>query len=72
MGTLFADGYSAAEIQELLPDVSSSEFAQLQIPKAGLFDSKRFSLFLEATLADQEHRGLADSDGDCRDREFGV
>ena len=23
MGTLFADGYSAAEIQELLPDVSS-------------------------------------------------
>ena len=42
MGALFADGYSAAEIQEL-------------------------SLFLEATLADQEHRGLANSSGGCRD-----
>lgn len=67
MGALFADGYSAAEIQELFTGREFSEFAQLQIPKAGLFDSKRFSLFLEATLADQEHRGLANSSGGCRD-----
>ena len=32
MGTLFADGYSAAEIQELFTGREFSEFAQLQIP----------------------------------------
>lgn len=46
MGALFADGYSAAEIQELFTGREFSEFAQLQIPKAGLFDSKRFRYFL--------------------------
>ena len=50
MGTLFADGYSAAEIQELFTGREFSEFAQLQIPKAGLFDSKRFRYFLRRHL----------------------
>ncbi len=50
MGTLFADGYSAAEIQELFTGREFSEFAQLQIPKAGLFDSKRFRYFLKRHL----------------------
>lgn len=50
MGALFADGYSAAEIQELFTGREFSEFAQLQIPKAGLFDSKRFRYFLRRHL----------------------
>lgn len=50
MGALFADGYSAAEIQELFTGRKFSEFAQLQIPKAGLFDSKRFRYFLRRHL----------------------
>ncbi|WP_102406844.1 patatin-like phospholipase family protein [Parabacteroides bouchesdurhonensis] len=50
MGTLFADGYTADEIKELFTGREFSEFAQLQIPKAGLFDSKRFRYFLKRHL----------------------
>lgn len=50
MGTLFADGYSADEIKELFTGREFSEFAQLQLPKAGLFDSKRFRYFLKRHL----------------------
>ena len=50
MGTLFADGYSAMEIRELFTGREFSEFARLQIPKAGLFDSKRFRNFLKRHL----------------------
>ena len=42
MGTLFADGYTAEEIKRLFTDREFSEFAQLQIPKSGLFDTERF------------------------------
>jgi predicted acylesterase/phospholipase RssA/glycosidase len=49
-GVLFADGYSASEIQELFTGRDFSEFAQLQIPKDGLFDNKRFCSFLERNL----------------------
>ena len=42
MGALFADGYTSDEIKELFTGREFSEFAQLQIPKSGLFDSKRF------------------------------
>lgn len=50
MGSLFADGYSADEIKELFSGREFSEFAQLQIPKSGLFDSKRFRHFLRRHL----------------------
>lgn len=50
MGALFADGYSASEIRDLFTGREFSEFAQLQIPKSGLFDSKRFSDFLHRHL----------------------
>lgn len=50
MGALFADGYSADEIKELFSGREFSEFAQLQLPKSGLFDSKRFRHFLRRHL----------------------
>lgn len=50
MGILFADGYSADELKELFTGREFSEFAQLQLPKSGLFDSKRFSYFLKRHL----------------------
>ncbi|CAK7057350.1 patatin-like phospholipase family protein [Parabacteroides sp. APC149_11_2_Y6] len=50
MGALFADGYTADEIKELFTGREFSEFAQLQIPKSGLFDSKRFRYFLKRHL----------------------
>lgn len=50
MGALFADGYSASEIKELFTGREFSEFAQLQLPKSGLFDSKRFRYFLKRHL----------------------
>lgn len=50
MGTLFADGYTAEEIKRLFTDREFSEFAQLQIPKSGLFDTERFQDFLRRHL----------------------
>ena len=50
MGVLYADGYSAEEIRELFSGREFSEFAQLQLPKTGLFDSKRFRYFLRRHL----------------------
>lgn len=50
MGALFADGYSSEEIRELFTGREFSDFAQLQIPKTGLFDSTRFSYFLRRHL----------------------
>ena len=50
MGALFADGYSPNEIKELFTGREFSEFAQLQLPKSGLFDSTRFRLFLKRHL----------------------
>ena len=50
MGALYADGYSAVEIRELFSGREFSDFAQIQIPKSGLFDSKRFRYFLKRHL----------------------
>ncbi|MCD8042902.1 MAG: patatin-like phospholipase family protein [Tannerellaceae bacterium] len=47
MGALFADGYPAEEIRELFTGREFSEFAQLQLPKSGLFDTSRFRSFLK-------------------------
>ncbi len=50
MGALFADGYSSSEIQLLFTGREFSEFAHLQIPRTGLFDSRRFRQFLAGHL----------------------
>ena len=50
MGALFADGYTSDEIKELFTGREFSEFAQLQIPKSGLFYSKRFRYFIRRHL----------------------
>ena len=47
MGVLFADGYSADEIKNMFIGREFSEFAQLQIPKSGLFNYDRFQEFLQ-------------------------
>jgi NTE family protein len=46
MGSLFADGYSPAEIKQLFTGREFSEFVSFQIPKTGLFDSSRFRQFV--------------------------
>ncbi|MDR2138759.1 MAG: patatin-like phospholipase family protein [Tannerella sp.] len=50
MGTLFADGFSTGEIEQLFSDREFTEFAHIQLPKSGIFDSSRFSRFLEQHL----------------------
>ncbi len=50
MGALYADGYTADEIKLLFTGREFTEFARLQIPTSGLFDSGRFRLFLERHL----------------------
>ncbi|GHT34209.1 hypothetical protein AGMMS49574_21280 [Bacteroidia bacterium] len=50
VGVLYADGYSADKIQELFTGREFSEFAHLQIPKDGIFDSNRFCKFLKRHL----------------------
>ncbi|MDR2764553.1 MAG: patatin-like phospholipase family protein [Tannerella sp.] len=50
MGSLYADGYPAGEIKQLFNGREFTEFAQIQLPKSGIFDSSRFSLFLEQHL----------------------
>ncbi|MCC8143815.1 MAG: patatin-like phospholipase family protein [Tannerellaceae bacterium] len=50
MGALYADGYSADEIKEMFSGREFSDFAQFQIPKAGMFDSTRFWHFLKRHL----------------------
>ncbi|MCD7976051.1 MAG: patatin-like phospholipase family protein [Tannerellaceae bacterium] len=50
MGALFADGYTAEEIKLLFTGREFTEFAQLQLPKSGLFDSRRFRDFLKRHL----------------------
>ena len=50
MGVLFADGYSAEEIKSMFIGREFSDFAQIQVPKSGLFDTERFQDFLERQL----------------------
>ncbi len=49
-GSLWADGYAWDEIKELFKGKDFSEFAQFQLPKAGLFDHKRLRSFLSKHL----------------------
>ncbi|MDR1675790.1 MAG: patatin-like phospholipase family protein [Tannerella sp.] len=58
MGALYADGYPAGEIRQLFNGREFTEFAQLQLPKSGIFDSSRFSLFLEERLRARQFEEL--------------
>jgi NTE family protein len=49
-GVLFADGYSADDVEKIFTGREFSEFAGIQIPKSGLFDNKRFHSFLKQHL----------------------
>lgn len=49
-GVLFADGYSADDVEKIFTGREFSEFAGIHIPKAGLFDNKRFHSFLKQYL----------------------
>ncbi len=51
MGSLFADGINSHEIEKMFRNKEFSHFAQWQLPKSGLFDTKRFRYFLH----DQYH-----------------
>lgn len=49
-GVLYADGYKSDEIKEIFKGKEFSEFARVQVPKAGLFDMCRMKSFLEKHL----------------------
>lgn len=49
-GCLYADGYTSDEIMQLFIGREFSEFAKMQLPKAGLFDNSRLCHFLEKHL----------------------
>jgi NTE family protein len=49
-GVLFADGYSADDVEKIFTGREFAEFAGIHIPKSGLFDNKRFHSFLKQHL----------------------
>jgi NTE family protein len=50
MGALYADGYSPEEITALFTGHEFSEFASMQLPKMGLFDSCKFHKYIRKTV----------------------
>jgi Predicted esterase of the alpha-beta hydrolase superfamily len=50
MGVLYADGYKPEEIMTLFNGREFSEFASLQIPKMGLFDSSKFHKYIKKVI----------------------
>ena len=50
MGALYADGYAPGEIISLFTGHEFSEFASVQFPKMGLFDSSKFHHFIKKIL----------------------
>ena len=59
VGALYADGYSPQEIRNFFSGREFSEFAQLQIPKSGLFDMSRFKNFFRRNLRAKRIEDLA-------------
>jgi len=49
-GCLYADGYNSEEIKHIFMGKEFSEFAKIQLPKAGLFDNSRLTKFLRKHL----------------------
>jgi NTE family protein len=58
MGSLYADGYRADEIQDLFNGRDFIEFVHIQLPKTGIFDSRPFSGFLKKHLRAQTFEEL--------------
>jgi NTE family protein len=50
MGALYADGYRSEEIRNLFSGHEFSEFASMQIPKMGLFDSRKFHRYIRNVI----------------------
>jgi Predicted esterase of the alpha-beta hydrolase superfamily len=50
MGVLYADGYTPDEITTLYSGREFSEFASMQIPKMGLFDSSKFGKYIKKVV----------------------
>jgi NTE family protein len=50
MGALYADGYAPDEIMSLFTGREFTEFASVQFPKMGLFDSSRFHHYVKKTV----------------------
>ncbi|MDR0744121.1 MAG: patatin-like phospholipase family protein, partial [Tannerella sp.] len=50
IGTLYADGYRPDEIMALFTGHEFSEFASVQIPKMGLFDSSKFHRYIRKVI----------------------
>ncbi len=58
MGTLYADGYKPEEIISLFAGREFSEFASMQIPKMGIFDSSRFNKYFKEVIRAKKFEDL--------------
>lgn len=58
-GVLYADGYTPEEIISLFVGTEFKEFAQIQIPKAGIFSTQGFRRFLKKHLHAETFEDLA-------------
>ena len=58
MGVLYADGYKPDEIMTLFNGHEFSEFASLQIPKMGLFDSSKFHKYIKKIVRAKDLKDL--------------
>lgn len=58
MGTLYADGYKPDEIASLFTGHEFSEFASVQIPKMGFFDSSKFHQYIKKIIRSKKFEDL--------------
>lgn len=58
-GVLYADGYTPKEIVDLFVGKELKEFAEIQIPRAGIFSAVGFRKFLKTHLHAQTFEDLA-------------
>ncbi len=58
MAVLYADGYKADEIKMLFTGREFSEFASMQIPRRGLFDSSKFHRFVKSVVRAKKFEDL--------------
>lgn len=58
-GVLFADGYTPEEIISLFVGTELKEFAEIQIPKVGIFSTQGFRKFLKKHLHAQTFEDLS-------------
>ncbi|MDR2680806.1 MAG: patatin-like phospholipase family protein [Tannerella sp.] len=58
MGTLYADGYAPDEIMSLFTGREFSEFASVQFPVTGLFDSSKFHSYVKKIIRAEKFEDL--------------